>query len=310
MAAAHVTVLVASGGESPLLERTLEELRRQAVTAGAELLLVLNRAETDLEEARRSRLEALADRLLFAPEPGKSHALNLGFREARGALVACTDDDALPAPGWLAALLAPFAGAGPELAGTGGRVWPVFPPAGPPAWYRPLLAGARTSFLGPWHDLGAEEQDYPNRPDRLPVGANWCLRREAVLPDGFRVDLGPNRATGLRGGEDTELALRLLARGLRLRYCPRAVVHHPVTPERLDEDFVAAAFFQQGREAVLLARAIGRPLPLPGEVRRRLRREGKRWFLRALRGDPRRHRYRFRRHFQQGRLAALEELRS
>src|SRR5690242_14893762 len=38
------------------------------------------------------------------PRPGLSLARNRGAREARGDMVAYLDDDALPEPGWLAAL--------------------------------------------------------------------------------------------------------------------------------------------------------------------------------------------------------------
>jgi len=120
-----------------------------------------------------------------------------------------------------------------------------------PVWYQRLVRNRRSFFLGPTHDLGDEPRDYePESLSPLPFGANCAYRRELLLRLGYAAELGPNRETGTRGGEDTLLARRVLDLGYRLVYAPRAEVHHPVSAERMTPQFVVQAYYWQGVEKV------------------------------------------------------------
>ena len=70
-------------------------------------------------------------RYLFEPLQGKSHALNAGIREARGDIVAFTDDDVTVKPTWLENLTSALHDG--EWAGAGGCVLPERSFA-PPPW--------------------------------------------------------------------------------------------------------------------------------------------------------------------------------
>ena len=61
-------------------------------------------------------------RYLFEPQQGKSYALNAGVREARGDVLAFTDDDVTFEPMWLQNLTASLRTG--EWAGAGGRTLP------------------------------------------------------------------------------------------------------------------------------------------------------------------------------------------
>ncbi len=304
---ARVCVLIATLGEAELLEASLTEVRRQAEALGAELLLVVNAAADSFPPERRAAWERLAHRVLFEERSGKSHALNTGLAATDAAVVAFGDDDALPYAGWLERLTAPLRTGEAGVAGCGGRVVPVYPEGGVPAWYRRLVAGKRSSFLGPLHDLGPEACDYPagGNTSVLPFGANCAFLREALLPEGYDPRLGPSRRTGLRGGEDTVAALRVQARGGVLRYVPDAVVHHPVTPERLRLDFVQRGYYLQGIEAVRFLRITGRRTKTRGQAARRLWRHRIRGLLRAAMRSPRALHHRFRLAFYRGYLDEL-----
>jgi glycosyltransferase involved in cell wall biosynthesis len=262
--APRASVVVTACADSPLLRACLAALGEQAAVLGAEVLLVVNAAPEAISADARRALAASVDRLLFEPEPGKSHALNTGVAACRGDAIAFTDDDALPAPGWLAAITGPLLDpARPAaLVDCGGVVEPRFPERGTPAWLRELIESKRTYFLGPRHDLGPAPRDYDPDPDAgtgIPIGASCAYRREVF--DRYRYDarLGPNRATGARGGEDTLLALQLLRDGFRLRYEPAARVSHPVSPDRMTVAFVRRAHFVQGYEWVRVCAILGRP---------------------------------------------------
>jgi arylsulfatase A-like enzyme/glycosyltransferase involved in cell wall biosynthesis len=267
------SVVVATCGDSALLLATLGRVRGQMGGLGVpgELILVVNESGEGLARGRREELEAACHLLLFEPRPGKSHALNRAVRAARGDVVAFIDDDALPEPGWLAALVGPML-ADPTLAGVGGRVIPVLPEQGVPGWYLRLVRGRQGYFLGPVHDLGDAPKDYrAERQSEMPLGANSAFRRELLVEIGYAPELGPNRVEGTRGGEDLLMAKRVLDRGLRVVYEPRALVTHPVDAPRLTPRYVLEGYYWQGVEKVRLRRALGQEVggTWPWKVRAR-----------------------------------------
>jgi arylsulfatase A-like enzyme len=267
-----VSVVVATRAEAESLRGLLERLRPQVDAAGGELLVVVNHPREEIAADRLAVCERLADVVLFEPQPGKSRALNLAIGRARGTVCAFIDDDAEPQPGWLAALLEPFA-KDSALAGVGGKVLPVLPPSGAPRWYLRLCRGRRTYFLGPRHDLGDQPRDYaPGAFATLPLGVNCAWRRDLLERLRYAEDLGPNSKSGMRGGEDALLARRILDGGARVAYAPGAVVHHPVAPERMEARYVLEGYYWQGVEKARIHRHLGLDPErrLKGKARRRI----------------------------------------
>lgn len=309
MAEPTVSVLVATLGDAPGLSGCLAALRRQADPRGAELVVVFNRARAEVRE-QAAKAGAIADRVLFEAEAGKSNALNRGVEACRGEVIAFTDDDAVPTPGWLGALTGPLCDPArpPRVAGCGGPVEPIFPP-GAPRWFRRLVRSKPSHFLGPHHRLPAGSSEYEWAPGRslvVPLGANCAYRREVFARARYDPALGPNRATGLRGGEDTLLAVELLRGGDRILYRPDARVGHPVEPERMDPAFVARCYYAQGLEsAALRSRGYGRGVPTPDALARKLARAERRvrW-LRWL-GPAASRRARFEREYRRGLVRGL-----
>jgi cellulose synthase/poly-beta-1,6-N-acetylglucosamine synthase-like glycosyltransferase len=305
-----VSVLVASVGDSPALRRCLAAVAEQARELGAEVVVVLNAPPDGLSETSAQALAGLGARLEFEPEIGKSHALNRGVHACRGRVIAFTDDDTLPRPGWLRAITAPLVAAGrPEhLVGCGGPVVPVFQTAGAPDWFVALVTGKSTSFLGPRHDLGGAPDEYrlERRSARSPIGANCAYLRDVLLRYPFDPRLGPNRVTGMRGGEDVALGRRLLAAGYRVRYVPEAEVEHPVSPERATFDYARRGYLAQGVERVRVSHVLGERPVAARWIRFRLHRN--RLLCALLVVGPRSHRIRrqLRGDMLRGMLAELE----
>ncbi len=305
----EISVLIATAGDDPRLGECLARMAQQVTAASAELVVVFNREKSEvLVEAQRC--EQYADRVLFEAQPGKSRALNFGVRHCRGGVIAFSDDDAQPDPGWLTALTEPLVAARESsgVVGCGGPVEPIFPPR-TPGWYRRLVLSKPSNFLGPRHSLGGEVTEYRWAPGQAliaPLGANCAYRREVFERYRYEPALGPNRETGTRGGEDTLLAIQLLREGARVLYVADALVRHPVEPERMDPAFIARCFFAQGLESAWLRdRGYGRAVPGDAALRRKLARAERRvrW-LRWL-GPAATRRARFKREYQRGLLQGI-----
>jgi GT2 family glycosyltransferase len=158
--------------------------------------------------------------------PGLSRARNRGVREASGAIVAFTDDDAVVDADWLSALAAGFTRAPGVECVTGVVVSAEldtdthFLFDGSMSWGRNF--GARVYDM---HGNPGEWSLFPYTAGRLGTGANLALSRTALRDVGaFDEALGAGSPT--RGGEDLDYLLRVMAAGLRLAYEPRALVWH------------------------------------------------------------------------------------
>jgi GT2 family glycosyltransferase len=145
--------------------------------------------------------EASAARVLrLEPGRGPAAARNAGWRTATGELIAFTDDDCLPAPGWVAALRR-AAGAGDAV--VQGRVEPV------PAERQRMGPFTRTLWVqgaGPFFQT-----------------ANVLYPRAVLERLG-----GFDEAFPAPAGEDTDLGWRAREAGVAVRYEPDALVWHAV----------------------------------------------------------------------------------
>jgi glucosyl-dolichyl phosphate glucuronosyltransferase len=183
-------------------------------------------------------------RYVFEPQPGKSHALNAGIREAQGDILAFTDDDVTVEPTWLQNLTLALDKS--DWAGAGGRVVAEWA-SSPPRWLSldgPYALGDTLALF----DRGHEAREIFENP----FGANMAFRKVMFEKHGgFRTDLGP-RAGSLepQKSEDVEFGRRLLLAGERLRYEPSAVVRHWVPENRLQKKYFLDWWFDKGRSDI------------------------------------------------------------
>ena len=107
MSAPRASVVLATHDRADRLAALLDGLRAQ--TADGFEVVVVDDASTDdtprvlREEAARGDLELRTVR--FEANRGPAAARNAGWRAARAPFVAFTDDDCVPSPGWLEAML-------------------------------------------------------------------------------------------------------------------------------------------------------------------------------------------------------------
>jgi glycosyltransferase involved in cell wall biosynthesis len=241
-----ISVIVCTYNRSRSLKVTLASLQRMHVPADLtwELVVIDNNSSDDTEEVVRGyqRTAPFAVRYFFESTQGHSQARNRGIVEAKGVVLAFTDDDVIVDSHWLAELKQSYDRF--DCLGVGGKIVPVWS-SERPAWLREdgpyALMRAIVSF-----DPG-EDASVLKTP---PFGANMSFRRSAFEGYGlFRTDLG-RRGARLMGTEDTEFGRRLLSGNERLIYNSRAIVHHPVQQERLTKRYFQRWYFEYGRASI------------------------------------------------------------
>jgi glycosyltransferase involved in cell wall biosynthesis len=212
----EVTVVICTRNRPDDLARCLDSL--SALRTSPVEVIVVDSAPSDERAA-----ELCADRpvrYLMEPVIGQSRARNRGIVEARGELVAFTDDDVVVDPGWLDALghelLDPLVGAitglvAPLELETPAQV--IFEMHGgfDRGYERTMFDGTR---VGPTTSAG-----------RAGAGANVVFPRAVFEQVGlFAEDLGPG--TPARASDDNDMFCRILEAGLRIVYEPARFVWH------------------------------------------------------------------------------------
>lgn len=106
----QVSVVVPTFKRPDLLQRCLEALLAQDFNPAAyEVIVVDDAASPETEALVQARAALSAPSLRYLAVTGSRHgpaaARNRGWQAARGSIIAFTDDDCLPEPGWLQAVL-------------------------------------------------------------------------------------------------------------------------------------------------------------------------------------------------------------
>jgi glycosyltransferase involved in cell wall biosynthesis len=200
-----VSVVTPTRNREGTLPALLSSLEAQTLGKDAFEVIVIDDGSTD---GTQDVLARFADRGLLHLRPfrhdtsrGAAAAKNRGWREARGELIAFTDDDCEPVPEWLERIVAE-ADANPGQI-IQGRVLPNPQEA--------EVAGVFSRSLR----VEAVSPHYEN--------ANVLYPRAVLDALG-----GFDEAYPTTGGEDTDLSWRSRAHGVRCTFAPDALVYHAV----------------------------------------------------------------------------------
>lgn len=199
-----VSVVVATHRRPDLLARLFAALQAQTIGPAAFELVVVDDASGDGTDRQLAELAASVTfgvRVVVRDRNGGPAATReQGWRLATHPLVAFTDDDCVPRPGWLAAHRA---------ASAGGRV----------------TVGRTVAAPDQEHLRGVFSRTVEVGDATYAQTCNVAYPRELLSRlGGFDVRL--------RTGEDTDLALRARAAGADLHFVGDAVVEHDVRPSR------------------------------------------------------------------------------
>lgn len=186
-------------------------------------------------------------RYLHTDTTGLSHARNLGWKKARGELIAFIDDDAVPVNGWLEAYAKVFSEIDPIPAVAGGKLEPVWE-APKPKWYP-----KEREFLLAIYDIGDEIKPFPDF--ELPIGANFAILKK-ILEDigGFddRVGFNDSRKKSMIAGEDTLIGLRAREAGYAIYYQPGAKVFHYINATKLSRRYFLRRHYWEGYTQIVV----------------------------------------------------------
>jgi glucosyl-dolichyl phosphate glucuronosyltransferase len=280
----NVSVVLGTFNRAGSLGNTLESFSSLVVAEDLnwELLVVDNNSS----DSTRQVVETFAPtanfpvRYIFEKRQGRSAALNAGIAEAKGEIVAFTDDDVLLHPDWLSNLKRTFDES--DCAAFAGRVVPVWNHA-KPDW---LEMDGQFAVVN--YDLGDEFKQI-----RIPpLGANSAFRKDIFTKYGlFRLDLGVNGQKHTITCDDTEFGERLIRANEKIMYCPSAIIYHPVDPNRTTRAYFLSWYYYNG---VSLTRTFGVSregvfwFGIPRWLYRELLGNFARWML-TLRGNRRFH---------------------
>ena len=220
-----ISVIIATHDRAQSLAKLLRSVAGQIVPGEHEILI----ADNGTPKLAPLPPDVTVARHVHDPAPGKCRVQNRAITSAQGEIVALIDDDLVLAPGYLAAVES-FFREHPEFVAMKGKVLPAQDPK--------ERAGENWAYM----DLPIVDHGPSVCEVRGVLGANMAFRAAAFSHAGlFDERLGPG-ACGHE--EDTEMSMRLRAMGLRIGYCPGALVYHDVDPQRADR----ARFIRIARE--------------------------------------------------------------
>jgi hypothetical protein len=207
--AAEVAVVVSTHSRASLLSGLLDALEAQA-SIDVEVVIADNGSSDDTwsvltDRCSRTPLRMLALRLPFHDGPGVPR--NTCVASCRAAVVAFTDDDCLPTPGWLACLMTAIEDTVDAEPIT-------------------IVQGATSPEPGGWAGAWGRTLSVPNA-SGLYETANLAVRRTSFAAAG---GFGAKRLlSGRAFGEDVVLGAAIASTG-GFRFTSDALVHHRVMP--------------------------------------------------------------------------------
>ena len=200
--ASSVSIIIPTFNGASRIGHCLDALRKQTAGRSVEVLVV-NDGSTDNTVDVVKRYSGV--RLITQANAGPAAARNRGALEARGTIILFTDDDCVPMPDWLDAMLAPFEDT--EVVGVRGV-------------YRTRQDGLAARFVQ------IEYEDRYRRMARLPSIDFIDTYSAAFRRDRFLEMTGFDTSFPVACAEDADLSYRMSARGWKMKFAPAAIVYH------------------------------------------------------------------------------------
>ncbi|MCU1225272.1 MAG: glycosyl transferase [Edaphobacter sp.] len=181
----------------------LDALTAQIVGRDDVEILVVNDGSTDNIGDVVRRYPAV--RLITQANAGPAAARNRGAAEAQGTILLFTDDDCVPMPDWLDAMLSPFND--PSVVGAKGI-------------YRTRQKGLAARFVQIEYEDKYRLMTSLDSIDFIDTYSAAFLREHFLAMNGY------DTSFPVACAEDIELSYRMSARGWKMKFVPTAIVYH------------------------------------------------------------------------------------
>ena len=200
--ATTASIIIPTFNGASRIGHCLDALLNQTSGKNVEILVV-NDGSTDNTVGVVERSSGV--RLISQANAGPAAARNRGALEARGTIILFTDDDCVPIPDWLEAMLEPFQD--PEVVGAKG-----------------VYRTRQTSLVARFVQIEYEDR---YRLMRSQSSIDFIDTYSAAFRrDRFLAMNGYDISFPVACAEDIELSYRMSARGWKMKFAPAAIVYH------------------------------------------------------------------------------------
>lgn len=233
----RVSIIIPTYNRAKILRYCLDSLVEQtADKTHYEVIVINNNSTDDTEEIAKDFVRKHSNFLVLQEkEQGLSHARNRGFKEAKADYVAYLDDDTKPFKDYVDRMI--WVINNYDFDAFGGRYVPWYLHH-KPRWFRDEYAsnGYMLKKIG---ELRAEF-----------ISGGVIVFKKSVLESlgGFPTGIGMN-AKRLSYGEETNVQVKMRAKGLKIGFDPDLVVEHMVADYKLSVFWFFKSAYASGRDA-------------------------------------------------------------
>jgi glucosyl-dolichyl phosphate glucuronosyltransferase len=241
----EISAIVATYNRAAYLRKALGGMVAQTLHPDRFEIIVVDNGSKDETPQVCSEFEAPNLRYLYEPVTGVSRARNTGWQNARGEYVAFLDDDGIPSPGWLEAMLAVFNECKPQPGMAAGPIEGI--------WEAPRPDWLSDEILHPLgiFDWGNARKKMTDQ-GWLPIGNMAVLKSLLERAGGLREDLD-RQGTKLRANGEVYFSHQVVSWGYDLVYDPGILMYHHARAARLTQEYFKNWFYWQGlSDAVML----------------------------------------------------------
>lgn len=202
------TIIIPTFNGASRIQNCLDALLKQAAVHNSEILVIDDGSTDNIAEVVGHYPEV---RLITQKNAGPAAARNHGAREARGEIILFTDDDCVPMPDWLEAMLEPFDQ--PDVVGAKGV-------------YRTRQKSLIARFVQIEYEDKYRLMKNLSSIDFIDTYSAGFVRERFLEMAGY------DTSFPVACAEDVELSYRMSARGWKMKFTLAAIVFH-THPDKL-----------------------------------------------------------------------------